>query len=210
MRKSVMSLLTALVVSCSFVFAQEEPKEQPISPLQERKTILFAEPFSFIASGLQAGVERVFLPDRSIYVSLGYYLAEKYGAYNSREMEGFKAETQVRFHIPVTARQNEIVFLGPYANYRVIKLTQNVDSNDPVVPIIPINERRVTAQAAQIGVLAGYKVIFIRKFSVEAFLGGGLVIPTTDYPSDLFHLPLVNPYQKGFNIKFGFSMGYMF
>lgn len=211
MRKPILSLLTTLIVSCSFVFAQqEEQKKKPLSPLQERKTTLFVEPLSFVASGLQVGVERVFLPDRSIFVSLGYYLAGKYEAYDAREMEGFKAETQLRFHIPITTQQDEIVFLGPYANYRVISLTQSVDFNDPVVPPIPTNERRGTAQAAQVGVLAGYKVIFVRKFSIEAFLGGGLVIPTTDYDSDTFHLPLVNPYQKGFNIKFGFSMGLCF
>jgi len=134
--------------------------------------------FQFFTGTLNVSYEHYFKPASSIVIEGNLTLIRD----NEEDVIGGKGEMQYRFYVrPSSTVKNasrlEGIFVGPYVGYHYYDIT---DHNYYVAGSYYPIDKDVYYSTIMGGFIAGVKYTILERFTVDAYLGGGLRSTDTD------------------------------
>lgn len=213
--KSTFSLLVFLFFFSSF-YAQSDSATYLVNspePFQRPQNNIFIQPLDFVVGGFTVGYER-FFEKTALKVLSGYFVNENPTIYNNAtDLEGVRTEVQFKMFYR-NDNKNESHSFDPYlAGYALFKygsMTENTDDFFDYPSASYIEPYDVESAALGIGIYFGMQFFSLSGFTADAYLGGGVYIPTNNSGADELHLPVLNPYKRSIGPRCSFTIGYSF
>ncbi|MCZ2357124.1 MAG: DUF3575 domain-containing protein [Bacteroidia bacterium] len=211
-------------------YLDEYYRTRGIKELPTSKNRVSWYPFAFFYSGFKLGYERAYSSNKSLNINVSYSLTEeshyysntsfwlnqslKTTIYNFRELY---VEIQPRFYVSSEAAKSENTaipgsfYASPFLASRFATFTAASQELDVVTGIPFTKEDNYQAAAVAAGVIFGYNAIIEKRFSIDLYLGGGVLTSNANGKKYLSHPPIpINSYRIGIMLQPGFSIGILF
>ena len=179
-----------------------------LDSVDNRQAVVGLRAFSLLVSGFEPTFEFKVSKHLGVQLSAGYFLRGGSSNIVGGPYTGYRGEVQFRYYLLGSPEVKPLngFYVAPYAQYKTMtKISFEWD------PTFQFQEQvEVSASTASFGVNGGYQVITLSRISFDMFLGAGLYIPVGVGQPEEVHIPFVNNYNLGINIRGGFSIGLAF
>jgi hypothetical protein len=187
-------------------------------------------PLATLLSGLEMGIDVKKKINIDLTVILGYYANQSSFWYNGStgrlsnnsgyfdgeltNINGFKAEIQVKKNIPNELMSRDEFAIGIFVQYRTANAIFNGSYNSFVSSTLPFSSvnysnKKFSAASIFAGPVVSYNHAFTTSLYFQMTGGVGFCIPLGDGPSQkLFDIRNVNPYVNSFAPKINFAFGF--
>jgi len=216
MKNVLFSLVLWTVSVNAFCQGTISDSSQQVSPNKVLSNVITLNLLPLFANGAELNYGRFIKEKQSIFFTLGYYLAQQPYYYTTFDgFNGLKVEIQLRFYLDNWVRGKGILYVSSCLQYKHINLYQNISyllyTGSPPTERQVSERKNIFASAGAVGILIGsQRVARNSRYVFDTYLGTGILIPLNDYPRSTPSLFLVNPYEQGFFLKIGLSMGFVF
>jgi hypothetical protein len=159
-------------------------------------------PLSIVMGGFEPILDWSQRNNKLNRLALGYFsLSPPRGLYGDEvtRLRGYRIEVQFRKFTDENKNTHIGFYYFPYATVRRMNIWQQEAGN---------REVKYDAMMVGGGLGAGYAFPIHGKVSFDLWLATGYVLPVEADEEDLVHLPLVNPYQQGVQIRGGMAIVY--
>jgi hypothetical protein len=229
--KTSIALLSVILLSVCLETAQAQfitplppiPEQGP-SPLRFKTRRGFSIiPQSALGSGLDLCLDLFSKSKTDVKLTFGYYTAKnpwfydqvndvQFGQNSSittlSDMQGFKGEVQVRKFLGTNSPESVGFSVGGFLQFRNISGTLNGSYYDSFL------QRRVNlfksteANALFLGPIFNMDFLLNKFMYMQVGIGAGYVIPVGESDSDIFHITIINPYERSIGLKVNYAIGF--